>query len=317
MPVIQTRLQRGVWGVVATPFRGERSDVDVDSLARLVGRYQELGATGLTVLGVFGEASALTTDERVLVLRTAAAHSDLPLVVGVTSLATRPAIDEIEHARTAVGERMVAAMVQINSPRRDAVIGHLREIHAATGVPVVLQDYPVASGVVVSTDDVLAIVEACPFIAAVKAEAPPTAAAIARISGSASVPVFGGLGGQGLLDELAAGSAGAMTGFSFPEALIGCVGAWFAGDEDAAREIFIPYLPLVNFEQQPRIALALRKDLFARRGLFAERSVRPPALPFPEQLDRLARRHLEHAEALTVRLAARPAPEPHAQEEER
>ncbi|UJP09767.1 dihydrodipicolinate synthase family protein [Microbacterium sp. KUDC0406] len=257
-----------------------------------------MGATGLTVLGVFGEASTLTARERAVVLRAAAEHTSLPIVVGVTSLATAPAIDEIEAARQAIGSRMVAAMVQVNSPRPEPVVQHLRRIHESTGVPVVLQDYPVASGVTITTEDLLRVVESCPFISAVKAEAPPTAAAIAKISAVTSASVFGGLGGQSLLDELAAGSAGAMTGFSVPEALVACVDAWFAGHADDAYRAFAPFLPLVNYEQQPRIALALRKDLFARRGFFTERTVRAPGSPFPEQLGPLASAHLVRAESL-------------------
>jgi len=82
-------LAPGVWGVVATPFQGSTLDVDLDSLSQLVEHYEEIGATGLTVLGVFGEAAALTADERRLVLETAVECTGLPLVVGVTALATR------------------------------------------------------------------------------------------------------------------------------------------------------------------------------------------------------------------------------------
>lgn len=293
-----TPLARGVWGVVATPFEGAHLAVDTASLGRLVRHYEAVGATGLTVLGVFGEASALTTLERALVLKTAAAETSLPIVAGITSLSTAPAIDEVEKAREVLGDRLAAAMIQVNAPRPDAVVRHLDEIYAATGTPVVLQDYPVASGVTISTDDLLRVIRACNFISAVKAEAPPTAAAIARISAATTASVFGGLGGQSLLDELAAGSAGAMTGFSIPEALVACVNAWLSGDERGAREVFTPFLPLVNFEQQPKIALALRKDLFARRSFFTERTVRAPGASFPDQLELLATTHLAHAEAL-------------------
>ncbi|WP_298861416.1 dihydrodipicolinate synthase family protein [uncultured Microbacterium sp.] len=291
-------LTPGVWGVVATPFHGDEQKVDTRSLAKLVEHYERIGATGLTVLGVFGEARALTGRERATVLATAAAYTRLPIVVGVTSTATAPAIDEVKVARLAVDDRMVAAMVQVNSPVPDVVVRHLHSIHDATGVPVVLQDYPVASGVTISADALLRVVEECPFVSAVKAEAPPTAAAIARISAGTTASVFGGLGGQSLLDELAAGSAGAMTGFSIPEALIACVTAWLSGDADGARLALTPYLPLVNYEQQPKVALALRKDLFTRRGFFAERTVRAPATPFPEQMAPIAASHLARAEAL-------------------
>jgi 4-hydroxy-tetrahydrodipicolinate synthase len=131
-----------------------------------------------------------------------------------------------------------------------------------------------------------------PFVAAVKAEAPPTPPAIAALTSRLTVPVFGGLGGIGLLDELAAGSAGAMTGFSFPEGLLACVSAFRSGGYEAAREAFLPYLPLVNFEQQVRIALAVRKEALRRRGLIAEAAVRAPAAAFPTSLSQQLDRHL-------------------------
>ena len=49
-----------MWGVVATPFAGARLDVDVASLSRLVRHYERVGVTGLTVLGVLGEAARLS-----------------------------------------------------------------------------------------------------------------------------------------------------------------------------------------------------------------------------------------------------------------
>jgi 4-hydroxy-tetrahydrodipicolinate synthase len=92
------------------------------------------------------------------------------------------------------------------------------------------------------------------------------------------------LGGLGLLDELAAGSAGAMTGFSLPEGLLACVSAFRSAGADAARAAYLPYLQLVNFEQQVKIALAVRKECLRSRGLIDDAAVRPPAAAFPEAL---------------------------------
>ncbi len=108
-------LAPGVWGVVATPFQGSTLDVDTDSLAGLVEYYESIGATGLTVLGVFGEAAALTAAERSLVLEVAVEETALPLVVGVTSLYTGTAVEEIRAAQAVAGERLAAVMVQANS----------------------------------------------------------------------------------------------------------------------------------------------------------------------------------------------------------
>ncbi|MFI2563790.1 dihydrodipicolinate synthase family protein [Paenarthrobacter sp. NPDC018779] len=294
---LRTSLPGGVWGVVATPFQGSTLDVDLDSLAELVEHYQAIGATGLTVLGVFGEAAALTPEERRDVLETVVESTTLPLVVGVTALATRPAIEEVLAAQDAAGHRLAAVMVQANAARPETVIAHLDAIHRATGAQVVLQDYPLASGVSISTAALATVVNACSYVIAVKAEAPPTSVAIAELSAAVEVSIFGGLGGQGLLDELVSGAAGAMTGFSYPEALIACVRAWQADGYEAAQHELLPYLPLINFEQQARVALAIRKECFRERGLIKDSGVRAPAAGFPEVLRPSMHVHLEEAAA--------------------
>lgn len=296
-PETRESLPAGVWGVVATPFQGSTLDLDLDSLSGLVEHYEAIGATGLTVLGVFGEAAALTPEERRHVLEIAVECTDLPLVVGVTALATRPAVEEVRAAQDIAGHRLAAVMVQANSPRPDVVVAHLDAIHRATGVKVVLQDYPVASGVVIATPALISVVTSCSYIIAVKAEAPPTSVAIAELTAAVEVSVFGGLGGQGLLDELMAGAAGAMTGFSYPEALIASVQAWQEGGYHAAKHELLPYLPLINFEQQAKVALAIRKECLRERGLIKDSGVRAPANGFPGNLRAPMVTHLREAGA--------------------
>ncbi|GHF11140.1 dihydrodipicolinate synthase family protein [Streptomyces spiralis] len=289
---MSAQLAPGVWGVVPTPFLGSALEVDEPSLARLVKHYERIGATGLTVLGVFGEAARLSTEERRTVLEAVADAVDLPLVVGVTALATAPVLEEARLAREVAGDRLAGVMVQINSHDPQVVATHLNAVHDATGAGIVVQDYPETSRVTIRTSDLVRAVRAVPSTVAVKAEAPPTPATVALLTTELDVPVFGGLGGLGLLDELAAGAAGAMTGFSCPEGLIACVEAWRSGGYEAAREAYLPYLPLVNFEAQARIGLALRKEAVRRRGLIMESGVRPPAAQLPEALVPQLERHL-------------------------
>jgi 4-hydroxy-tetrahydrodipicolinate synthase len=285
-------LKPGVWGVLTTPFTGSTFDVDVTSLAALAEHYERAGATGLTVLGVFGEAAQLDTEERRSVLRTVAESTSLPLVVGATSLGTAPVAEEAGLAQQVLGDRMAAVMVQVNSPNPVVLTSHLRAVHERTGAGIVVQDYPLVSGVHIAAPALAQALRDLPFVVAVKAEAPPTPGAVAALTGELDVPVFGGLGGIGLLDELACGAAGAMTGFSYPEGLIACVEAWQAGGYAQARQAWLPYLPLVNFEQQAGIALAIRKECLRRRGLLRESAVRPPASPLPEVLVDQLQRHL-------------------------
>lgn len=290
-----TPLEPGVWGVLATPFSGSVLDLDEDGLARLCEYYAEVGVTGLTALGVFGEAARLTAEERATLLEIVVDTCDLPIVVGATSLSTRVVIDEARRAQDVVGDRMAAVMVQVNTTAPVALADHLAAVHEATGLGIVVQDYPAISGISIRPDALVAAVKGKTFCAAVKAESPPTAVAVHALSSGLDVPVFGGLGGIGLLDELAAGAAGAMTGFSAPEGLLACVRAWQQGGYAAARQAWLPYLPLATFEQQAGIALGIRKEALRRRGLIAESGVRLPGRGMPDELGDQLGRHLDAA----------------------
>jgi 4-hydroxy-tetrahydrodipicolinate synthase len=84
------------------------------------------------------------------------------------------------------------------------------------------------------------------------------------------------MGGVYFYEELVRGAAGTMTGFAFPEVLVAIHTAYTAGDRAGARAIFYRYLPLIRYEGQPGIGLALRKELLRRRGVIASAAIRHP-----------------------------------------
>lgn len=298
------QLAPGVWGVLATPFDAD-DQVDPLALRRQVSHYARIGATGLTVLGVFGEAARLSTAERRTVAQVVAeANGELPLVIGASALATAPLVEEVGaslSAVTEVGRSVDAVMVQVNSVNPDQVVEHFRTVQRETGAALVVQDYPAASGVRIASGDLVSVVRRVDGVVAVKSESSPSPPAVATLVADCGVPVFGGLGGTCLLDELAVGAAGAMTGFSVPEGLVACVRAYQTGGLDAAREAWLPYLPLVNFEFQPGVALRLRKQSLWLRGLIDHAGVRPPAPAVPERLLELVSWHLERTPHGTTR----------------
>lgn len=287
-------LAPGVWGILATPFDGPVGPVDVASLVTQIALYSKVGARGVVAVGVFGEAAKLSASERREVIAATADTSEhLGIVIGLTPLATSPAIEQAQAAVDGLGDRLTGVMVQVNSSSPDLVIEHLGAIHSATGAGIVLQDYPKISGIHIGSDSLVEILDACPYIVAVKAEAPPTPVAIAGLTRATDIPIFGGLGGVGLIDELAAGAAGAMTGFSYPEGLVAAVDAFQADGFAAAHRAFAPWLPIANFESQEGLALTLRKAILHARGIIANPSPRRPAPPFPESLRATMLAHLE------------------------
>ena len=75
-----------------------------------------------------------------------------------------------------------------------------------------------------------------------------------------------------------------MTGYAYPEMLVTVCRRHAAGETEAAFDLFDAHLPLVRYEQQPGVGLAVRKHGLARRGAIGSSRQRKPgrALSAPE-----------------------------------
>jgi 4-hydroxy-tetrahydrodipicolinate synthase len=85
-----------------------------------------------------------------------------------------------------------------------------------------------------------------------------------------------------LLEELRHGAHGTMTGFAFPDILVKIYQKFSSGDIDGATEVFYRYCPLIRFENQPMINLALRKHIYQLHGAISSAQVRAPYMPVDE-----------------------------------
>ena len=273
----------GIFHILATPFR-EDGVLDTAGLPRLVEAALGTGVTGLTILGIAGEAHRLTDEERRRVVETVVKETRgrVPVAVGVsasgTHLATAFARMAREHGADAL---MVAPPAGLKN--LDAVAEYYRAVAAATGVPIVLQDEPVTTQVNMPAPFIAQLCAEIAQIEAVKLEEPPTLPKITRLRAlfGTRVAIFGGLGGVYFFEELSRGADGAMTGFPYPEALRAIRDHFVAGRRDEARALFYRWLPLIRYETQPGAtpgtAVGIRKEILRRRGWIASALVRPPA----------------------------------------
>ena len=67
-----------------------------------------------------------------------------------------------------------------------------------------------------------------------------------------------------------------MTGFAFPEVLVQVVSLYRAGKIDEAAKVFYRFVPLMRFEFQEGIGMAIRKEVLRRRGALATATTRAP-----------------------------------------
>lgn len=271
---------KGVFTIAATPFLPDGA-LDEASIDRMVDFYLERGATGLTILGMMGEAGKLSAEESATVIERVCARAGVPVVVGVSA----PGFAAIE-ALTAVAMDKGAAGVMVAPPgplKTDAqILGYFRTVAERLGaVPWVLQDFPLATGVQIDPDVILKIVEACPTMVMLKHEDWPGLEKISALrkasdEGARRISILCGNAGLFLVEEMARGADGAMTGFAYPEMMRDVVTLMAEGDETGARNVFDAYLPLIRYESQPGLGLAVRKYILAKRGAIAHPAVRAP-----------------------------------------
>jgi len=294
---------KGVYLITVTPFT-DSGALDLDSTDRMVDYCLESGVTGLTVLGIMGEATKLTAEESRLFVNQVLKRVDgrVPVVVGASAAGFAP-MKELTQSVMDLGASGVMVAPPSSMRTDDQIIGYFDMVTETLGpdVPWVLQDHPVSTGVKMSASVILRIFENSPTCVMLKHEDVPGLAKVSAYRAASDKGearrfsiLCGNGGGLFLPEELSRGADGAMTGFAYPEMMVDVVAAHARGDIERAHDLFDAYLPLSRYEQQPGIGLAVRKHLLAERGVIASATIRKPGPKLSAQdiadIDRLVKR---------------------------
>src|SRR5271168_3825305 len=273
---------KGVYAIAVTPFTPDGA-VDSDSVDRLTDFYLGCGVTGLTILGIMGEAPKLEPAEALAISNQVVRRANVPVVVGVSApgFAAMRALARGVMDAGAAGV-MIAPPPQLRTD--DQIIGYYGQAVAAIGtdIPFVLQDYPLTLTVVMTPKVIRQIVMDNPSCVMLKHEDWPGLEKISTLRGFQRdgslrpLSILTGNGGLFLDFEMERGADGAMTGYAFPELLIDVVRLSKEGRRDAAHDLFDAHLPLIRYEQQPGAGLAVRKYVLQKRGVIASSAQRKP-----------------------------------------
>ena len=271
---------QGVFTIAVTPFLPDGA-IDWNSVDTMVDFYIAKGATGLTILGMMGEAGKLTAAESIAVVKRVIARSTVPVVVGVSApgFAAMKTLSDASMDLGAAGV-MVAPPGNLRSDAQIVTYYH-NSAEALGAAPFVLQDFPLVTSVVIPVSVILKIAEDCPTCVMLKHEDWPGLEKISALRAASDadarrISILCGNGGLYLLEEMLRGADGAMTGFACPEMMAQVIAAYRSGDLDHARDIFDAYMPMVRYEAQPGLGLAIRKYTLAQRGVIAHDTVRKP-----------------------------------------
>ncbi|MAI59299.1 MAG: dihydrodipicolinate synthase family protein [Rhodobacteraceae bacterium] len=292
MPQLINRNSEGVFIISATPFK-ENGELDLYSTDSLVDFYLNSGVSGMTILGIMGEAQKLTADESL----TFASHiisrvsGCIPIVVGVSG-ASLDNMRRLSHSVMDAGASgvMVAPMPGLVTEAKLDQYYKLVCKELGPEVPICLQDYPQTTGVQFSVETIIKLTRENEQIVMLKHEDWPGLTKLSRVraeTDTSSIPRVSILVGNAALflpQELQRGADGAMTGFAYPEMLVKVVDLHKAGQADLAEDLFDAYLPMVRYEQQLGLGLAIRKEILHRRGVLRSPKVRSPG-PSLTELD--------------------------------
>ncbi len=274
---------KGVYAIATTPFLDDGA-IDFNSIDRLTDFYEESGCSGITILGIMGEAPKLEPDESRAIIKRVVSRAKVPVIVGVSA----PGFAAMRSlARSAMDIGAAGVMIAPTPALRtdDQIVGYFAGAVEAVGndVPWVLQDYPLTLTVVMSPGVVARVIASHPSCLMLKHEDWPGLEKISKLRAMQKAgelrpfSILCGNGGMFLDFEPERGADGAMTGYGFPDMLTELVNLSAAGKRDEAHDLFDAHLPLIRYEQQLGIGLAVRKHVLMRRGIIASDAQRKPA----------------------------------------
>ena len=275
---------KGVFIISITPFSKDGS-IDFVSIDSLVEFYIDKGISGMTILGMMGEAHKIDTNEAEIFIKHVIKRVNyrIPVIVGVSDAGLQKLVQLSKFSmESGCAGVMVAPISGLNTEKK--LYDYFAQVFDALGkdIPVCYQDYPQSTGIHISVECFNRLVKNFPQLVMLKHEDCPGLGKLTQIRDSSKsqnlrrISILTGNGGLYLPQELARGADGAMTGFAFPEMLVEVVSLYAQGETRHAEDIFDAYLPLVRYEQQPGFGLAVRKEILRQRGAIACAITRSP-----------------------------------------
>jgi 4-hydroxy-tetrahydrodipicolinate synthase len=291
---------KGVYIIAATPF-ADNGELDLPSSERMVDFYLACGVTGMTILGVMGEAPKLSPQESISFAETCLkrVNGKVPVIVGVSAAGNRNLGNFAKKVMDlGAGGVMVAPIAGLKT--EEQVESYYAAIAKELGdIPVVVQDYPQLTNVHMSVALLERLFANFPSFKVLKHEDQPGLRKLSKVRANDAkrgrrISILVGNSGIHLPQEMRRGADGANTGFAYPEMLVECVNLFLAGKPEEAEDLYDLYLPIVRHEQQMGMGLAVRKEVLRRRGVIKSNHLRGPGYAMDaddhKELDDLMRR---------------------------
>ncbi len=160
---------RGVFTAIVTPFNSDGS-VDEFALRGLIDEQIQAGVAGIVPCGTTGESPTLSHEEHqhVIDITIDEVNKRVQVIAGTGSNSTTEAIRLSNHAADAGVDAVLLVNPYYNKPTQKGMFLHFKAIADAVKIPCVLYNIQSRTAVNLETDTLLALIEKCDNIVAVK-----------------------------------------------------------------------------------------------------------------------------------------------------
>ena len=278
----------GLMPAMVTPF-DERGELDFGVTEAVVERFIEAGVSGISPLGSTGEATHLTFEERKRfaeeVVRIVGGR--VPLVVGVGTSGTRETVELARHAEGAGADAALVVSPSYWKVGEEALFRHFATVAESVGIPVVVYNLPMLTGVDLSPALIARIADECPNVNGLKDTVTEYFHTVGVLREVKRVRTdFAVLSGWEdlILPCLLAGADGSICAFAnvAPELFVNLVRATRDGDLERAAELHRRVLSLVTLGAYSDPPISAIKLAMHKLGIPISPAVRGPAMPVPE-----------------------------------
>jgi 4-hydroxy-tetrahydrodipicolinate synthase len=260
---------RGVLPALTTRMNDDQA-VDLAGVRADVEFQIDAGVDGLIVCGSLGEASSLTAEEKIAIAGAAiqAAAGRVPVLLTVAEDSTRAAAEIAARAEAiGCGGLMVLPAMRYLADQRE-VVSHFRKVAAASGLPIIVYNNPIAYGIDLSTESLEAMADEPKFVA-IKESSGDTRRVSETLRGLGDrYRLLTGVDDLAL-ESLILGCSGWIAGLvvAFPRETVAIYRLVQAGRIPEALEIYRWFLPLLHLDIGPKFVQQIKLTEAIVRGV--------------------------------------------------
>lgn len=239
----------GAGVALITPMKEDLS-VNYEKLEELIEYQIDNGTDAIIICGTTGEASTLTTQEHLDVIKSCVeiTKKRVPVIAGTSSNCTRTAVSMTEEAEKYGADAVLVTSPYYNKATQNGLKAHFGAIAEATKLPVVLYNIAGRTGVNIQPQTVADIFHSHGNVAAIK-EASGDISQVASIADltDGKIDIYSGNDDQ-IVPVLSLGGKGVISVLSHvaPRDTHDIVEKYLSGDVEASRKLQMKYFKLIK-----------------------------------------------------------------------